>query len=87
MLKSDKHDLFKEFMLHEKDCGSIEIQIVLLSEKIKYLTEHMKKHKKDFHSCMGLIKKVSKRKKFLKYLKNKNEEKYKDLIQKLNIRK
>ena len=77
----------KEFSIHEKDTGSSEVQIALLTEKIENLSKHMKKSKKDKHSSLGLLKAVNKRKKLLDYLKNKKVDSYKEVISKLNIRK
>ncbi len=73
--------------LHEKDTGSSEIQVALLTEKIETLSKHMKKFKKDKHSSVGLLKAVNKRKKLLDYLKKNNVESYKNVITKLNLRK
>ena len=77
----------KEFAIHEKDTGSSEVQIALLTEKIENLSKHMKKSKKDKHSSLGLLKAVNKRKKLLDYLKKKKVDSYKEVISKLNIRK
>ena len=77
----------KEVALHEKDTGSSEAQIALLTDKIENLSAHMKKFKKDKHSSVGLLKAVNKRKKLLDYLKRNKLETYKDVISKLNIRK
>ena len=77
----------KEFSIHEKDTGSSEVQIALLTEKIENLSKHMKKSKKDKHSSLGLLKAVNKRKKLLDYLKKKKVDSYKEVISKLNIRK
>jgi len=77
----------KEFAIHEKDTGSSEVQIALLTEKIENLSKHMKKSKKDKHSSLGLLKAVNKRKKLLDYLKKKKIDSYKEVISKLNIRK
>ena len=77
----------KELATHEKDTGSSEVQIALLTEKIENLSKHMKIAKKDKHSSLGLLKAVNKRKKLLDYLKNKKIESYKKVISKLNIRK
>ncbi len=87
MNKETKKNIINEFMLHNNDCGSTEIQIAVLTQEIRDLTEHLKIHKKDFHSCYGLIKKVSKRKKILNYLKKNNINKYKVILEKLKIRK
>ncbi len=77
----------KELAIHEKDTGSSEVQIALLTEKIENLSKHMKQSKKDKHSSLGLLKAVNKRKKLLDYLKNKKIDSYKEVISKLNIRK
>ena len=77
----------KELAIHEKDKGSSEVQIALLTEKIEVLSKHMNSFKKDKHSSVGLLKAVNKRKKLLDYLKNKKIESYKKVISKLNIRK
>ncbi|HAP66279.1 MAG TPA: 30S ribosomal protein S15 [Nitrospinae bacterium] len=85
--KEDKNKLIEKFRLHEKDTGSSEVQIAILSEKISYLTEHFKVHKKDHHSRRGLLKFVSQRRRLLDYLKTKNIERYKKVIDALGIRK
>ena len=72
---------------HEKDTGSTEVQVALLTEKIGQLTEHLKTHKKDFHSRRGLLGMVAKRKKFLDYLKETNVRKYNSLIKKLGLKR
>ena len=77
----------KELAIHEKDTGSSEVQIALLTEKIENLSKHMKESKKDKHSSLGLLKAVNKRKKLLDYLKKKKVDSYKEVISKLNIRK
>ena len=77
----------KELAIHEKDTGSSEVQIALLTEKIENLSKHMKQSKKDKHSSLGLLKAVNKRKKLLDYLKNKKIDSYKEVINKLSIRK
>ena len=77
----------KELAIHEKDTGSSEIQVALLTEKIETLSKHMNLFKKDKHSSVGLLKAVNKRKKLLDYLKRNKLESYKDVISKLNIRK
>ena len=77
----------KELEIHEKDTGSSEVQIALLTEKIENLSKHMKQSKKDKHSSLGLLKAVNKRKKLLDYLKKKKVDSYKEVISKLNIRK
>ena len=86
-MKQKKKDIIKSLALNEKDVGSTEIQIGLLSEKILKLSEHFKKFKKDKHSSVGLTKSVNKRKKLLSYLKRKNLSSYNKVIKQLNLRK
>ncbi len=76
-----------EVSLHEKDTGSSEVQIALLTDKIESLSKHMKQYKKDKHSSVGLLKAVNKRKKLLDYLKKNKIESYKNILTKLNLRK
>ena len=76
-----------EVSLHEKDTGSSEVQIALLTGKIETLSKHIKKFKKDKHSSVGLLKAVNKRKKLLDYLKKNKIESYKNILTKLNLRK
>ncbi|MBO8160825.1 MAG: 30S ribosomal protein S15 [Thermosipho sp. (in: Bacteria)] len=83
----NKEEIIKEFQIHEGDTGSAEVQVALLTARIKHLTEHLKKHPKDFHSRRGLMKLVGRRRKILKYLRNKDPESYKQVIQKLGLRK
>ena len=82
-----KKNIFKLLALHKNDVGSTEVQIGILSEKIKNLSEHFKKFKKDIHSTRGLTKSVNQRKKLLQYLSKKNPKAYMDIIKKLNLRK
>ena len=77
----------RELAIHEKDTGSSEIQIALLTEKIENLSKHMNMFKKDKHSSVGLLKAVNKRKKLLDYLKKNKLESYQNVISKLNLRK
>ena len=77
----------KELAIHEKDTGSSEIQIALLTEKIEILSKHIKQFKKDKHSSVGLLKAVNRRKKLLDYLKRNKAESYKNVLSKLNLRK
>ena len=77
----------KELAMHEKDTGSSEIQVALLTEKIESLSKHMKEFKKDKHSSVGLLKAVNKRKKLLDYLKRNKIDSYKNVLTKLNLRK
>lgn len=85
--KTKKAKVIEEFKVHESDTGSAEVQIAILTEQIKQLTRHLKKHPKDNHSRHGLLKMVAKRKKFLDYLKKEDEERYKKLIKKLELKK
>ena len=82
-----KQELVTKFRTHEKDTGSPEVQVALLSERIAELTEHFKSHKKDHHSRRGLLKMVSQRRRLLDYLKSKDLNRYKKLIDSLGIRK
>ena len=77
----------KDLAMHEKDTGSSEIQIALLTDKIEVLSKHIKKFKKDKHSSVGLLKAVNKRKKLLDYLKRNKMDSYKNVLSKLNLRK
>tara|TARA_B100000029_G_C16865036_1_gene700853 strand:+ start:154 stop:411 length:258 start_codon:yes stop_codon:yes gene_type:complete len=85
-MKNNKESI-KSFQKHDKDSGSSEVQISLLTKKITNLSKHFLKFKKDKHSSMGLIKAVNRRKRLLEYLKKKNFESYKNIINKLNLRK
>ncbi len=82
-----KAEIIKEFQIHEGDTGSVEVQIALLTARIRHLTEHLKKHPKDYHSRRGLMKMVGRRRKLLKYLRRKKPEVYKELIEKLGLRR
>ena len=86
MIKKKK-DIIKNLATHDKDVGSTEIQIGLLTDKITKLSDHFKKFKKDKHSTLGLSKSVNKRKKLLAYLKRKNPNSYDKVIKQLNLRK
>ena len=77
----------KEIAIHEKDTGSSEVQVVLLTKKIETLSKHINKFKKDKHSSIGLLKAVNRRKKLLNYLKRKKIDSYKNILTKLNLRK
>ena len=85
--KETKSELIKKYSRNEGDTGSPEVQISILTERIVNLTDHFKTHKKDNHSRMGLLKLVSQRRKQLDYLKSKNEDKYKEILQQLGIRR
>ncbi|HSO72772.1 MAG TPA: 30S ribosomal protein S15 [Thermodesulfobacteriota bacterium] len=82
-----KKEVLGKFSAHPTDTGSPEVQVALLSERIKYLTEHFKTHAKDHHSRRGLLKLVGQRKRLLGYLKKKDAQRYRNLIQELGIRK
>jgi len=84
---ASKTQVIEEYKRSETDTGSVEVQVALLTEKIKELTEHLKEHKKDFQGRRGLLMMVGKRKKLLGYLKNEEVERYRILIEKLGIRK
>ena len=85
--KEKKAQLVKEHQLHEKDTGSPEVQIALLSNRINYLTDHLRDHKKDFHSRHGLLKLVGQRRRLLSYLKDRDIESYRDTINQLGLRR
>ena len=86
MAMRSKAEIIKEFGKFEGDTGSTEVQIALLTEKINHLTEHLRTHKKDFHSRLGLLKMVGQRKRLLAYLTKKDLEGYRSLIARLGIR-
>lgn len=87
MTAADKAQVIEEYKLGNKDTGSPEVQVALLTSRIQYLTEHFKVHKKDFHSRTGLLKLVGQRRKLLNYLKKKDVQRYRDLIARLGLRK
>ena len=82
-----KEELIKEFATKEGDTGSPEVQIAILTERIKNLTEHFKDHKKDNHSRRGLLKMVATRRKLLDYVRGKDEDRYQNLIKRLGLRR
>ena len=82
-----KPEIIAEYKTHEKDTGSSEVQVALLTARINHLTEHLRTHRKDFHSRRGLLQMASRRRKLLDYLKHHNLPKYNELLQKLNLRK
>lgn len=82
-----KSELIRKFQTHEQDTGSPEVQIAILSERINYLTEHFKVHKKDHHSRRGLLKMVSRRRRLLDYVRDSDVERYRKIIHELGIRK
>ena len=81
-----KQELIKEYAIKEGDTGSPEVQVAILSERIKNLTEHLKDHDKDFHSRRGLLKMVGRRRKLLRYLRDKDFNRYRSLIERLGLR-
>lgn len=87
LLKEKKRELVKTFSEHESDTGSCSVQVALLTGRINNLTEHFKRHKKDFNSRVGLLRLVSQRKRLLDYLKRENPERYRELTEKLNLKK
>ena len=87
LLPERKQELIGKFRTHEKDTGSPEVQVSILTERIAYMTEHFKSHGKDFHSRRGLMKMVSTRRRLLDYLRKTSEQRYKKLIGELSIRK
>lgn len=87
MLKEEKTAIIKEYAMHEGDTGSPEVQVAILTERIRQLTEHLKQHPKDDHSRLGMYKMVGKRRRLLDYLMRKDIERYRALIAKLGIRK
>jgi small subunit ribosomal protein S15 len=87
MVQARTRELIDQFKTHEKDTGSPEVQIALLSDRIQYLTEHFKVHKRDHHSRRGLLKLVGQRRRLLNYLKNTRAERYRTIIEKLGLRK
>ncbi|OQX61882.1 MAG: 30S ribosomal protein S15 [Desulfococcus sp. 4484_241] len=82
-----KKELIEKFKVHDKDTGSPEVQIALLTHRIEYLTEHVKVHKKDHHSRRGLLVLVGKRRKLLNYVKNKDVNRYRNIISALGLRR
>ncbi len=82
-----KLEIIEEYRSHEKDTGSAEVQIAILTKRIEDLTEHLKVHKKDHHSRRGLLKMVGKRRRLLNYLKEKDVERYRELIERLGLRR
>ncbi len=82
-----KQTIINQFARSEGDTGSVEVQVAVLTEKINVLTEHLKVHKKDYHSLRGLLKMVGKRRNFLTYLRNTDVNRYRELVGRLNLRK
>ncbi|HSV43797.1 MAG TPA: 30S ribosomal protein S15 [Candidatus Bathyarchaeia archaeon] len=87
LAREKKQELIDTFKTHAKDTGSPEVQVAILSGKIDYLSEHLKAHRKDFHSRRGLLMMIGKRRRLLDYLRKSRPEKYEETIQKLSLRK
>ncbi len=85
--KTVKNEVLEAYRLHPTDTGSPEVQIALLTSRIRHLTEHFKVHKKDHHGRLGLLKLVGQRRRLLNYLKKKSPARYRELIQRLGLRK
>jgi small subunit ribosomal protein S15 len=83
----NKQDLITQYKVHEKDTGSCEVQVALLTARINHLTEHLRTHRKDFHSRRGLLALASRRRKLLDYLKRHELNRYNELLQRLGLRK
>ncbi len=87
LVKEEKNKILSDFAQHEGDTGSPEVQIALLTERIKKLTEHLKIHKQDVHSRRGLLQMVNKRRRILLYLTRKDPDRYKSIVEKLGLSK
>ena len=87
LTKEGKQELVGKYRVHDKDTGSPEVQIALLTDRINYLTDHFKVHTKDYHSRVGLLKMVGQRRRLLNYLTSKDTNRYQGIIQQLGIRK
>nr|WP_276934117.1 30S ribosomal protein S15 [Globicatella sulfidifaciens] len=85
--KERKNEIIKEYAIHEGDTGSPEVQIAVLTEDINLLNEHIRTHKKDFTSYRGLMKKIGHRRNLLAYLRDKDVQRYRELIQRLGLRR
>jgi small subunit ribosomal protein S15 len=85
--KDGKSQIIENFQLHEGDTGSVEVQVALLTERIRYLTEHLKQHRKDIHSRIGLLKLVGQRRSLLNYLTREDVARYRTLVARLGLRR
>jgi len=85
--QKEKEKIITDYKIHDKDTGSAEVQVALLSEEIKQLLSHLKKHSKDVHSKRGLLKMVAKRRKLLAYLKKENVRRYNAMLKKIGLKK
>lgn len=87
MERAIKQNVIEKFKTHEKDTGSPEVQVALLTQRINHLTDHLKVHKKDHHSRRGLLIMVGRRRRLLNYLQNKNIERYRSIVKNLGLRR
>ncbi|MHC1736053.1 MAG: 30S ribosomal protein S15 [Erysipelotrichaceae bacterium] len=87
LLKAEKTAIIKEYARFEGDTGSVEVQVAVLTAQINRLTDHLKEHKKDYHSLRGLMKMVGRRRSLMVYLRNEDVNRYRDLVQRLGLRK
>jgi small subunit ribosomal protein S15 len=87
LAKEEKQSVIRKYQIHEMDTGSPEVQVAILTERISYLTEHLKVHAKDHHSRRGLLKMVGERRRLLNYLKKESSDRYNLLIKSLGLRK
>lgn len=87
VIKEKRQAIINEFQIHNKDTGSPEVQVAILTERINNLSEHFKTHRKDHHSRRGLLKLVNRRRKLLDYLKSEDPKRYQEVITRLNLRK
>ncbi|MCX5971595.1 MAG: 30S ribosomal protein S15 [Coprothermobacterota bacterium] len=87
LAKEEKQSIIRKYQIHEMDTGSPEVQVAILTERINYLTEHLKVHSKDHHSRRGLLKMVGERRRLLNYLKKESSDRYNFLIKSLGLRK
>ena len=87
LAKEKKTEVIDHFKVHAKDTGSASVQVAVLTEKINYLTEHLKSHRKDFHSRRGLLMMIGRRRRVLSYLKESDPQKYEETLNRLGLRK
>ncbi|KPJ49348.1 MAG: 30S ribosomal protein S15 [candidate division Zixibacteria bacterium DG_27] len=85
--KEEMEKIIEQYQKHDRDCGSTPVQVALLTKRIKDLTEHLKEHKKDHHSRLGLLRMVGQRRRLLNYLRRTDPEEYNQLIERLGLRK
>ncbi|MBN2849688.1 MAG: 30S ribosomal protein S15 [Erysipelotrichaceae bacterium] len=87
LLKAEKTAIIQQYARFEGDTGSVEVQVAVLTAQINRLTDHLKEHKKDYHSLRGLMKMVGRRRSLMVYLRNEDVNRYRDLVQRLGLRK